>query len=154
MLNRRIARVVALQALYACEIAGEDAIETTLDYVARMHECDEDQVKYAHYLLKIALQEIESLDEDIRNHTANWALDRISAIDRNILRLALCELRCCSQDAPFKVVIDEAVEIAKEYGSPDSGKFVNGIIDSVYKAYTKSDIRKESTADGTNAQKV
>jgi N utilization substance protein B len=73
---------------------------------------------------------LAAIDERITRHAANWELKRMAALDRNILRLAACELVNFSE-VPFKVVIDEAVELAKLYGTDESGRFVNGIIDSI-----------------------
>jgi N utilization substance protein B len=87
---------------------------------------------FANQLFEGAARDTAALEELISKHAANWRLDRIAAIDRAILRLALHELR--ATDTPAKVVINEAVELAKKYSSEDAGGFVNAILD----AYRKS----------------
>ena len=87
---------------------------------------------FANQLFEGAAHDAKNLDELITKHAANWRLERISAIDRAILRLALHEMR--ATDTPHKVVINEAVELAKKFSSEEAGGFVNGILD----AYRKS----------------
>jgi N utilization substance protein B len=87
---------------------------------------------FANQLFEGAAHDATALDELITQHAANWRLDRVAAIDRAILRLALHEMR--ATDTPPKVVINEAVDLAKKYSSDEAGGFVNGILD----AYRKS----------------
>lgn len=87
---------------------------------------------FANQLFEGAAHDAAALDEIIAKHAVNWKLERLAAIDRAILRLALHEMR--ATDTPVKVVINEAVELAKKFSSDDSGAFVNGILD----AYQKS----------------
>jgi len=131
--NRRKSRELALQTLYACEIgSGGDDWRQMLNNIADSSSFSPEIVKYASELVKAVFDNRESLDEMIRERAANWDLKRMAAIDRNILRLSIAELRFFSE-TPVKVVIDEAVELAKLFGTDDSGKFVNGIIDSINK---------------------
>ncbi|MBN1604079.1 MAG: transcription antitermination factor NusB [Chitinispirillaceae bacterium] len=131
--NRRKSRELALQTLYACEIgSGGDDWRQMLNNIADSSSFSPDVVNYASELVKAVYDNRESLDEMIRDRAANWDLKRMAAIDRNILRLSIAELRFFP-DTPVKVVIDEAVELAKLFGTDDSGKFVNGIIDSINK---------------------
>lgn len=131
--NRRKSRELALQTLYACEIgSGGDDWRQMLTNIADSSSFSPDIVKYASELVKTVFDNRESLDEMIKERAANWDLKRMAAIDRNILRLSIAELRFFS-GTPVKVVIDEAVELAKMFGTDDSGKFVNGIIDSINK---------------------
>jgi len=91
---------------------------------------------FANQLFEGAAHDVFSLDQLIAEHAANWRLDRIAAIDRAILRLALHELR--ATDTPPKIVINEAVELAKKFSSDDAGRFVNGILDTYRKALKKN----------------
>ena len=91
---------------------------------------------FANQLFEGASHDVAALDELIAKHAANWRLERVAAIDRAILRLALHELR--ATDTPVKVVINEAVELAKKYSSDEAGAFVNGILD----AYRKTQAAK------------
>ena len=86
---------------------------------------------FANQLFEGAAHDAKDLDEIIGKHAANWKLERISAIDRAILRLAMHEMR--ATDTPAKVVINEAVELAKKFSSEDAGAFVNGILDTYRK---------------------
>ena len=87
---------------------------------------------FANQLFEGAAHDASALDELIASHVENWRLERISAIDRAILRLALHEMR--ATDTPPKVVINEAVELAKKFSSEEAGGFVNGILDSYRKS--------------------
>jgi transcription antitermination protein NusB len=86
---------------------------------------------FANQLFEGAAHDATALDELISKHSANWRLDRLAAIDRAILRLAMHEMR--ATDTPVKVVINEAVDLAKKYSSDDAGGFVNGILDAYQK---------------------
>lgn len=87
---------------------------------------------FANQLFEGAAHDATQLDELISRHAQNWRLERISAIDRAILRLAMHEMR--ATDTPAKVVINEAVELAKKFSSEESGGFVNGILDTYRKS--------------------
>jgi N utilization substance protein B len=91
---------------------------------------------FANGLFEGAAKEAPALDEQITQHAENWRLERLAAIDRAILRLAIHELR--ATDTPPKVVLNEAVELAKKYSSEEAGSFVNGILDAVHKALKTS----------------
>ncbi len=86
---------------------------------------------FANQLFEGAAHDAAALDELISKHAVNWRLDRLAAIDRAILRLAMHEMR--ATDTPVKVVINEAVDLAKKYSSDDAGGFVNGILDAYKK---------------------
>jgi N utilization substance protein B len=87
---------------------------------------------FANALFEGAASEVEALDKLLEQHATNWRLDRMAAIDRNILRLAAHELR--KGETPAKVVINEAVELAKKFSDEDSPSFINGVLDAVRKA--------------------
>lgn len=128
---RRRARELALQLLYQHEHTGADL-------EAMQREFDEwtgatDSVReFADFLLRGTLANLEELDEELGVQTAHWRLERLAAVDRNILRLALFELTRLP-DTPPAVVIDEAIEIAKKFGAEESGRFVNGVLDGFVK---------------------
>jgi transcription antitermination protein NusB len=130
--NRRKSRELALHVLYACESGNEDAFEQELGALADNAAVNGTVIQFAKRLVEKTLEAKTQIDALLSNHTANWDLKRMTVIDRNILRMAVAEL-LFFKDIPFKVVIDEAVELAKIYGTEDSGKFVNGVIDSIYK---------------------
>lgn len=87
---------------------------------------------FANRLFEGAAKDVTAVDELIVKHADNWRFERLAAIDRAVLRLAIHELRVA--DTPFKVVLNEAVDLAKKYSSGESGAFVNGILDAVYKS--------------------
>ena len=130
--NRRKSRELALQTLYACEVGEYSDYEKVIGEIAEGNHGDRDIIRYATLLVQNALSSLSEIDELLKSHAANWDLKRMTVIDRNILRMAVAELRFV-KEVPFKVVIDEAVELAKMYGTDDSGKFVNGVIDSIRK---------------------
>lgn len=134
--NRRKARELALKTLYACEVGDNAEYEKVLETVAEEQEGDAAAVQYAKLLAQKTFSSIKKIDALLGQHAANWDLKRMTAIDRNILRMAVAELWFCPE-VPFRVVIDEAVELAKMYGTDDSGKFVNGVIDSIRKDITR-----------------
>lgn len=127
---RRKARQTALQILYKMDIAGGQAdIEGEMEALAPGTEAR----RYCESLVRGVLSGLESIDAAIEGHAENWKVDRMAVVDRNILRVAVYELRS-RPDVPYKVIIDEAVELAKMYGSEDSAPFINGIIDRIGKA--------------------
>jgi N utilization substance protein B len=89
--------------------------------------------EYARDLVEGTTRHLEKIDELIRKQAEHWRLERMSAVDRNILRLAVYEL-LYEEDVPKLVVLDEAIELAKRYGSEQSGRFVNGLLDGLLKS--------------------
>lgn len=127
--SRRKARELALQAGYALELSGyrpEQIIET----VILSADAEPPIVEFAVRLFKEASAHAEEFNEVIKKKAANWEFERIALIDRILLRNAICEF-LYFDDIPPKVSIDEAIEIAKKYSTENSGRFINGILDSV-----------------------
>lgn len=91
-------------------------------------------LEYAQRLVDGALQHLDEIDELIRGQAENWRLERMSAVDRNVLRLAVYEF-LHQDDVPKLVVVDEAIELAKKFGSEQSGRFVNGLLDGLLKKH-------------------
>ena len=139
--NRHKARELALQTLYACEVGKATEWEAVLQHIGEDGLYPVESLRYARELVQKTLSSIGSIDETIACHAANWELKRMAALDRNILRLAAAELFFFN-GVPFRVVIDEAVELAKTFGTDDSGGFVNGILDSMYRARQKESKRR------------
>ena len=128
---RRRARELALQLLYQHEHTGADldVMQTDFDEWTGSNDGVRD---FADFLLRGTLANLEKLDEELALQTAHWRLERLAAVDRNILRLAMFELMH-DTDTPPAVVIDEAIEIAKKFGAEESGRFVNGVLDGFIK---------------------
>ena len=133
---RRRARELALQLLYQHEHTGADldAMQTDFD---EWTNASDDVRDFADFLLRGTLSNLADLDEELERQTAHWRLERLAAVDRNILRLAMFELKH-EPDTPPAVVIDEAIEIAKKFGAEESGRFVNGVLDGFVKRKAKA----------------
>lgn len=130
---RSRARSWALQLLYGWELAG--AYETPSEHaaVALAHRRISPRYRaYAEHLLATVESHLDEIDADIGRHAANWRIERLGAIDRNILRLGIAELRW-GGDVPPRVAIQEAVRLAARYGGQESPGFVNGVLDAVFK---------------------
>ncbi len=126
---RRKSRVAALQALYESDVSHHDP-RTALDRLAGEEELTEAQRAFAEDLLTGVIEKQAAIDDVIRQAAPQWPVAQISAIDRNILRLAIREI-LMNNGAPIRAAINEAVELAKIYGSDNSAKFVNGVLGSV-----------------------
>ncbi len=127
--RRRKARVLALQALFELDTVGHQPERT----IARLLEgsgTSKETEKFAHELVRGALDNQEAIDDTIRRTAPAWPLDQIAAIDRNILRLAIYEILIDNR-VPMRAAINEAVELAKEFGGETSPKFINGVLGSV-----------------------
>jgi len=128
---RRKARWYALQVLYALDLNGGDPGDAVSTYQGAFElELDERSLSFAKELVENTQSNLAAIDDAIQSASRNWRLDRMSRVDRNILRLATYEL-VHSPDVPVKVVINEAVELAKRYGASEAPAFVNGILDRI-----------------------
>jgi N utilization substance protein B len=114
--------------LYQFELSGQDP--NVLIGSEVMGELTPDVEEFATDLVKGVRENLEEIDSLISTHSTNWKLTRMAAVDKNILRMAVFELKS-RPDIPTKVAINEAVEIAKKFGSSESGAFVNGILDNI-----------------------
>ena len=129
---RRTGRAYALQLLYARD--GDPATDVTGAAVSWADifelEVDAPAQTFARDLVAAATDRAQQIDELIASASKNWRIDRMSRVDRNILRLGACEL-LAFPDVPVKVVINEAVELAKRFGTAESSAFVNGVLDRI-----------------------
>lgn len=128
--RRRTIREKVLQVLYAHDISKEPItfIIDTILVDLQDHKADFD---FAKQLIYKVIQHEEELDNVIKAKVANWEFNRIAVIDKFLLRMGICELMYL-HEIPPKVTINEAIEIAKNYSTEKSGKFINGVLDSVY----------------------
>ncbi len=129
--SRSRCRECALQLLYQAEFLGHRQGEVIRFW--RYFQSGDQTPAYLEKLVEGVRAHQEELDVLIRRYSEHWRLERMAAVDRNLLRLALFEL-LHQPDIPAKVVINEAVELAKRYGSEMSGAFVNGILDRIRQA--------------------
>jgi transcription antitermination factor NusB len=126
--KRRKARELALQLLYQLDVRGAtDPAPYEADFWAE-HAGDAETRRYASALVSGAKANEGAIDGLLRRVTEHWELERMAMVDRNILRLAVYELGW-EQDVPRKVAINEAIEIAKKFGTRESGRFINGVLD-------------------------
>lgn len=130
--RRRKGREVALQFLYQLDLHGEDDPAPHAEEFWNRHPVDEATRTFADALVRGAKQNQAKTDELIRQYVEHWDLERMAVVDRNILRLAIYEL-LWAEDVPAKVAINEAIEIAKKFGTRDSSRFINGVLDRIHK---------------------
>mgnify|MGYP000896521416 CR=1 FL=1 len=145
--DKRLARVIAIQAIYASEIYPENS-DNIFDIILNSGEDEEwlplesaptkDAINYGKKLHKIVVSNKDSLDDLIKKRSKNWSINRITLLDRLILRMSLAEM-IYIDDVPPKVSIAEGVEIAKYFSTDESGSFVNGILDSFYNDIIKGE---------------
>lgn len=128
-MDKRESRIIALKILYSFDILRDFSLNN-LDALIKLIGGKKKESKYAINLISGIAENKERLDKLISRFSKNWKISRMSTIDRNVLRLGIYEHLYC-EHVPFKVVIDEAIEIAKEYGDSNSGSFINGILDSL-----------------------
>lgn len=136
------ARAWALQALYACEMRGaapEEALHVLEELAGEMRVSPSNRL-VAEVLIRIVGRELPQIDRLIQQHLSNWRLDRLSALDRNILRLGAAELLHVD-DVPGRTTVNEMVQLAEKYGTPESPRFVNGVLDAL--------LRGMAPAEGT-----
>ena len=129
--TRRRARELALQLLYQFELTGASLAEMQRDF-EEWKGAPPAVRDFAQGLASGVLDNLEEVDSELEKQTAHWRVDRLAAVDRNILRLALYEL-VFQSETPHAVVIDEAIEIAKRFGAEESARFVNGVLDGFVK---------------------
>lgn len=127
--SRRRARLVALQALFAHDV-GRNSNESALNWLAAENPLPDKVLAFAQLLTQGASEHQAELDAIIRRYAPAWPVNQLSPVDRNVLRLALFELIHCAA-IPKKTAINEAVELAKVFGSESSARFVNGVLGSV-----------------------
>lgn len=134
--RRHRARAAALQALYECEIGGLTPQQAlgVLHHAGPPEVADpgEDEHAFVVALVRGAMQERDALDERIGEAAKNWRVERMAILDRLVMRLALQEMMA-HRDSPPRVVISEAIELARAYSGEEAAKFVNGVLDGAYR---------------------
>lgn len=138
--GRRISREMALKALFQIDLVSTN-IEETLKYTFENGKFSDEVKEFSLILVKGTMSNLPAIDKSINDFTNNWSLERITNIDRNILRIAIYEILYL-KNIPKSVSINEAIELAKKYGTKSSSSFVNGVlgkIDKNIKALEKID---------------
>jgi len=134
--KRRKAREFALQILFRLNLGHENLTEDMLKEFWDDNPTSQDVKGYATTLVKGTIEHIIEIDKIISSLSENWSINRMASVDRNILRFATYEL-LYRPDIPSTVIINEAIEIAKRYGTEDSGPFINGVLDRIAKEVRK-----------------
>jgi N utilization substance protein B len=143
--SRRRSRIVAFQTLFETESAHRD-IHEVLDRQVRDAHLSEGAAEFASELVEGVEEHREAIDAVISERAPAFPLEDMAAVDRNVLRLAIYEVLFDNRPAPLRTVINEAVELAKGYGSESSGRFVNGVLGAVALAASGDKETHEDTA--------
>lgn len=136
MASRHLARSVAMQSLYEWDFKGREdgKLEPILEHNIKEFATGLDDPEFIISLVKGTIDHMAEIDQIIEKAAPQWPIDQIAAVDRNVLRLGLYELMWGDREAvPPKVAINEAIELAKSFGGDSSGRFVNGVLGTVYK---------------------
>lgn len=129
MSQRRKAREYALQILFQYDL-GKGSLTEIMEEFWKDKKVNSKIVSFCSQLVNGTIDNIHEIDSCISHHSLNWKLDRMSTVDRNVLRIATYELLFL-KETPAPVVINEAIEVAKKFGTEDSAKFINGILDAI-----------------------
>jgi transcription antitermination factor NusB len=149
--KRTRARELAIQSLYQLDVQGSDAL-ALLDQFFTESDVDDSIRKLAQDWTKGTWKNLQQCDELISASAARWQLDRLSTVDRGILRLSVYQLKFCP-DIPPKVVINEAIELAKKFSSEKAPAFVNGVLDAILKKLV-SQASNQNSKVTTNQKQV
>lgn len=149
--NRHLGRIISLQSLYEYEFrskAGDETADIDSIVVKNIEPYAKalGDTEFVRDLTNGVFAEMDKLDEELQPLAPEWPISTISAIDRNVLRIGLFELTRRADTVPPKVVINEAVELAKAFGSDNSSKFVNGVLGTAYRNITGGEEEKEKHA--------
>ena len=149
--NRHLGRIIVLQSLYEFEMrerAGDSTAK--IDHIIAKnilpYEKALGDVEFVYGLARGVTEHIEELDSELKPMAPEWPISTIAPIDRNVLRMGLYELQFCHDEVPPKVAINEAVELAKAFGTESSSRFINGVLGTAFKqlGLTDEDNKKES----------
>lgn len=137
---RSRARSWVLQILYAWDVAGEGDVRAHADHTMEHRRVSDRYMPYIERLLDALDGRVDEVDDVLRDTIPNWRLERLAVIDRNVLRIGAAEL-LWFDDVPGKVAIHEAIQLAEKYGSEESPRFVNGVLDGLFKKQDREDAR-------------
>lgn len=133
-MSRRVARRGMMKLLYQMDI-NSDYSDESIDFYFENNSFEDDEIEFIRENISKMIEKSDEIDNIIKSNLEGWSLDRISNIDRQILRIAVYELYFTSTAS--NIVINEAVEIAREYSSNEAPKFINGILGTVYRKFAK-----------------
>jgi len=135
--KRRKGRELAMQMLFQADMGRQNPDEVRKTFWQARDEVEPDARGFAEDIFRVAVAREEEIDTLIEKHSANWKLARMSSVDRNVLRTAVAELTGFP-GTPAPIVINEALEIARRYSSPESINFLNGVLDAIARERLKS----------------
>lgn len=139
-MKRRKAREYALQLLFQLDIRRDKPTATLFKRFWMEYDPDAEVREFTEEIVKGTFKHLRAIDEKVLASAKNWSLDRMASVDRNVLRMASYEI-LYRMDIPPSVTINEAIELAKMFGTDDSGAFVNGILDNVARMAGKVDAK-------------
>ena len=152
--NRHLGRIIVLQSLYEYEFrsqAGDKATDLDVIIAKNIEPYSKalGDTEFVYDLAHGVADKISDLDKQLQPLAPEWPINTIASVDRNVLRMGLYELACCGDAVPPKVAINEAVELAKAFGSDNSSRFVNGVLGTAYRQ-----IYEKETPDGSSKAKA
>ncbi len=157
MASRHLSRSIAMQSLYEWDFAGmaDAKLEEIVNRNIREFAPGLDDTAFVWGLVKSALTHRETIDKIIEKTAPEWPIDQITVIDRNILRLGIAELLYGNRgEVPPKVAINEAIELAKTFGGDSSGRFVNGVLGTIYREIGEPDKNAPKRGDKKASARV
>lgn len=137
-MSRRKARELALQTLFQLDYNSTETEQALAVVLEESGEVTDSTRNYAQSIIQGTRQHLSEVDKIISDVSIEWKLDRMAGVDRNIARIAVYEMNFGNEDLPPNVVINEAVELAKLYGTDESSRFINGILGSLVKNRVKT----------------
>lgn len=138
---RRDARSLAMKVLFESDLSRHDALDILFRYLAD-EEVEAEASEYAEHLLRGVVADLPAIDAIIGDAATAFPVDQLPAVDRNVLRVAVYELRS-EDEVPVKTTINEAIDIAKEFGGENSGRFVNGVLGTIAEGVANVDVPKD-----------
>jgi len=145
--RRRLARKYALNMLYQSELRPDEPIERIISQFWKSREVDPEIKRFAELLVRGTMEHLQKIDEVIEGHCEHWEIHRMATLDRCILRFATFEILYLT-DIPPAVTINEAIEIAKEFSTEDSSKFINALLDRIKDDAGKIEFKHLMTSGG------
>jgi N utilization substance protein B len=141
MSNRHLARSIAMQTLFEWDFRGQpaDNLSSIIEHNTKEFGPGLGEKEFISKLVEGVLKNKKELDQYIGKYAPQWPIEQITIVDRNILRIAIFELKFDSNEVPPKAAINEAIELAKNFGGPSSGKFVNGVLGALFNDMTKNE---------------
>ncbi|MCX6781731.1 MAG: transcription antitermination factor NusB [Candidatus Magasanikbacteria bacterium] len=145
MSNRHLARSIAMQTMFEWDFRGQDNERLPAILEHSLAEFGEGltEKEFTVNLINGVIANLKKIDKIITEYAPDWPIEQITVVDRNILRLGIYEL-AFAKEVPPKVAINEAIELAKGFGGPSSGKFVNGVLGAIFKNMAPEETKSES----------